>query len=107
MGVTPLPWALYVTILRTLSFIHCFFKFSILLVGNVNLHLGAVHKVQYVTLFLANFDPSPVTLCHTSQDPPKYVTHLGPPRFLVGLVQKSRTKVPCINSISIVRRGFC
>ena len=36
------------------------------------------------TLFLANFYPlPPVTLCHTSQTP----------RFLVGLVQKSRTKV--------------
>src|SRR6218665_1053378 len=32
---------------------------------------------------------------------------LGPPRFLVGLVQKSRTKVLCTNSISIVRGGFC
>src|SRR6218665_2399621 len=31
-------------------------------------------------LFLANVDPPPaVTLCHTSRDPQKYVTHLGPP----------------------------
>ena len=29
------------------------------------------------------------------------------PRILVGLVQKSRTKVLCTNSISIVRGGFC
>src|SRR6218665_3385279 len=39
--------------------------------------------------------------------PPKYVTHLGPPQFLVGLVQKTRTKAPCTNSLSIVRGGFC
>src|SRR6218665_965098 len=63
-------------------------------------------SIKYVTLFLINFYP-PVTLCHTSRDPPKYVTHLGPPRFLVGLVQKSRTKAPCTNSLSIVRGGFC
>src|SRR6218665_3502739 len=30
-----------------------------------------------------------------------------PPQFLLGLVQKSRTKVLCTNSISIVRGGFC
>src|SRR6218665_2161492 len=64
-------------------------------------------SIKYVTLFFANFDPLPCTLCHTSRDPQKYVTHLGPPRFLVGLVQKSRTKVSCTNSISIVRGGFC
>src|SRR6218665_3632628 len=29
-----------------------------------------------------------------------------PPRFLVGLVQKTRTKAPCTNSVSIVRGGF-
>src|SRR6218665_420883 len=63
-------------------------------------------SIKYVTLFLANFDP-PLP-CHTlSHTPRKYVTHLGPPRFLVGLVQKSRTKVPCTNSVSIVRGGFC
>src|SRR6218665_2373943 len=36
-------------------------------------------SIKYVTLFLVNFNPPPsVTLCHTSRDPPKYVTHLGP-----------------------------
>src|SRR6218665_629810 len=52
--------------------------------------------------------PSPVTLCHTSRDPPK-VRHTSrtPRQFLVDLVQKSRTKVPCTNSILIVRGGFC
>src|SRR6218665_1904442 len=50
--------------------------------------------------------PSPVTLCHTSQDPQVCHTSLTP-RFLVGLVQKTRTKAPCTNSLSIVRAGFC
>src|SRR6218665_1256596 len=38
-------------------------------------------SIKYVTLPLANFyPPPPVTLRHTSRDPPrKYVTHLGPP----------------------------
>src|SRR6218665_2962139 len=39
----------------------------------------------------------PVTLCHGSRIP----------RFLVGLVQKIRTKPLCTNSLSIVREGFC
>src|SRR6218665_375889 len=65
-------------------------------------------SIKYVTLFLANFDtPLPVTLCRTSRDPPKVRHTSRTPRFLVGIVQKSRTKVPCTNSISIVRGGFC
>src|SRR6218665_1360896 len=70
-------------------------------------------SIKYVTLFLANFDPLPLSHFVTHPGTPrKYVTRLGPPTpFLVGLVQKSRTKVPCTNSISIVRggffRGFC
>src|SRR6218665_4155740 len=76
------------------------------------MHIGLQGpSIKYVTLFLANFGPpSPlVTLCHTSRDPPKvhHTSRTPPPRFLVGLVQKSRTKVPCTNSISIVRGGFC
>src|SRR6218665_3154342 len=59
-------------------------------------------------LFLANFDSLCHTLSHIPRPPHrKYVTHPGTPRFLVGIVQKSRTKVPCTNSISIVRGGFC
>src|SRR6218665_2442548 len=56
---------------------------------------------------------TPPSLCHTLSHipgpPRKYVTHLGslPPRFLVGLVQKTRTKAPCTNSLSIVRTEFC
>src|SRR6218665_3868673 len=44
---------------------------------------GAVHKVHKVRhAIFGQFLPplSPVTLCHTSRDPPrKYVTPLGPP----------------------------
>src|SRR6218665_3696310 len=61
----------------------------------------------YVTLFLAKCYP-PSSLSHFVTHPwtpPKYATHLGPP-FLVGLVQKTRTKAPCTNSLSIVRGGF-
>src|SRR6218665_622547 len=45
----------------------------------------------------------PVTLCHTSRDPPK-VRHTSrtPPIYLVGLVQKIRTKALWTNSLSIV-----
>src|SRR6218665_4038601 len=49
----------------------------------------------------------PVTHCHTSRDPPESTSHISDPPFLVGLVQKSRTKVPCTNSISIVSGSFC
>jgi len=42
---------------------------------------GAVHKVRHA--ILANFDPlPPVTLCHTSRDPPKvHHTSRTPPIF--------------------------
>src|SRR6218665_3656558 len=43
-------------------------------------------SMKNVMPFWTNFDPpSPVTPCDTSQDPLKYVTHLGPPQFLVVL----------------------
>ena len=32
-----------------------------------------IRTIKYVTLFFANFNPTPsVTLCHTSRDPQKY-----------------------------------
>src|SRR6218665_3637335 len=51
----------------------------------------------------------PVTLCHTSRDPPLKVRHTSRthPPFLLGLVQKTRTKTPCTNSLLIVCGGFC
>src|SRR6218665_1631321 len=61
-------------------------------------------SIKYVTLFLANFDPSP---CHTLSHIPgplrKYVTHLGP----LPIFSRPSTKIPCTNSISIVCGGFC
>jgi len=55
-------------------------------------------------LFLANFDlPHPChTLSHIS-GPPKVHHTSRTPQFLV---QKTRTKASCTNSLSIVRRGF-
>src|SRR6218665_2482931 len=53
--------------------------------------IGAVHKVRH-TIFGQFLPPSPLS---------HFVTHPRTPRFLVGLVQKSRTKTP------IVRGGFC
>src|SRR6218665_2447294 len=49
---------------------------------------------------------SPVTLCHTSRDPPKVRHTSRTPRFSVGLVQKTRTKAACTNYLSIVRGTF-
>src|SRR6218665_308339 len=48
--------------------------------------------------------------CHTLSHipgPPKSTSHISdPPIFLVGLVQKIRTKAPCTNFLSIVGGGF-
>src|SRR6218665_38094 len=67
-------------------------------------------SIKYVTLFLANFLTPRSTLSHFVTHPgtPLKVRHTSrTPQFLVGLVQKSSTKVLCTNSISIVRGGFC
>src|SRR6218665_451612 len=37
---------------------------------------------------------------------PKYVTHLGPPRFFVGLIQKIRTKAPVQILSQLFARAF-
>src|SRR6218665_2424963 len=60
-------------------------------------------------LFLANFDPPSLchTLSHISEPPKVRHTSRPHPRFLVGLVQKTRTKAPCTNSLSIVCGSFC
>src|SRR6218665_2517405 len=73
---------------------------------NVGLIKGP--SIKYVTLFLANFDPP--AACHNLSHipgPPESTSHISDPPILVGLVQKSQTKVPCTNSISIVRGSFC
>src|SRR6218665_27087 len=68
-------------------------------------------SIKYATLFLANFDPA--SPCHTVTHPrppesrPTSQLNSRTPPFLVGLVQKSRTKAACINSIAeVFARGF-
>src|SRR6218665_1687733 len=76
---------------------------SNILFPNCNFALfGAVHKVRHA-IFGQFWPPPPVTLWHTSRDPPKVRHTSRTPRFLVGLVQKTRTKAPCTNSLLIVR----
>src|SRR6218665_383283 len=82
------------------------------MVGIIGLTKGP--SIKYVTLFLANFYPLPLShfVTHTGT-PRKYVTQLGPvPRFLEGLVQKNRTKALlykfCFNCPrGFLSRGFC
>ena len=67
---------------------------------------GAVHKVRHAIFgqFL------PLSPCHTSShipEPPESTSHISDPRFLLGLVQKTRTKAPCTNSVWIFRGVFC
>src|SRR6218665_877895 len=70
--------------------------------------VGTVHKVAYIKLFSANFDPLPLLHFVTHHGTPK-VRHTSrtPPPILVGLVQETWTKALCTNSLSIVRGGFC
>src|SRR6218665_2269932 len=64
--------------------------------------------MKYVTLFLANFYPLPLSDFVTHPwTPSQSTTHISDPPFLVGLVQKTRTKAICTNSLSIVRVVFC
>src|SRR6218665_1259426 len=63
-------------------------------------------SMKYVTLFLANFDPRPLSHFVTQPGTPKSTSAISDPRFLVGLVQKSRTKALCTNSLSVVCGGF-
>src|SRR6218665_3803909 len=64
-------------------------------------------SIKYVTLFWPILTPSP---CHTLSHIPKTpesTSHISdPPIFTRPIVQKSRTKVPGTNSISIVRGCF-
>jgi len=65
--------------------------------------IGAVHKVRHA--IFGQFWTPP--LSHI-RGPPKNTSHISDTsRFLVGLVQKTRTKAICTNSLSIVRAGFC
>src|SRR6218665_3589657 len=58
--------------------------------------------------FLPILTPSPChTLSHIPGPPKVRHTSRTPPRVLVGLVRKTRTKAPCTNSLLIVHGGFC
>src|SRR6218665_2914179 len=97
------------------SYIHTYTQAHLLVYTYVRTYIRTyAHRpiqgpsIKYVTLFLAIFDPPPpVTLCHTSRDPPKVRDTSRTPPFLVGLVQKTQTKALCANSLSIVHGAFC
>src|SRR6218665_929470 len=68
---------------------------------------GTVQKVRYA-IFGQFLPPPPVTLRHTSRDPPKVrQTTRTRPRFLEGLVQKTRTKALLYKFCFNCSRGFC
>src|SRR6218665_1419319 len=69
--------------------------------GVVSFAQGAVHKVRHA--IFGQFYPLP--LSHI-RGPPKVRHTSRTPRFLVGLVQNTRTKAPCTNSLLFVRGGF-
>src|SRR6218665_784134 len=73
----------------------------------VTLYTGP--SIKYVTLFLANFYPLPLSHFVTHPGTPSKVCHTSqtPPPILEGLLQKTRQKPPCTNSVSIVHWGFC
>src|SRR6218665_1641843 len=70
-------------------------------------------SIKYVTLFLANFYlPSPVTLCHTSRDPPKVRHTSRTPRLFSRPSTTNPDKSPLYKILSqlftgLFVRGFC
>src|SRR6218665_3603354 len=65
-------------------------------------------SIKYVTLFWTNFDSSlSVTLCHTSRDPLKYVTHLRPPIFSSTCIHACTCLYMFVYWFVLVRGGFC
>jgi len=83
-GSMLLPWTL----------ISIFYFMYLLLCLSVFVCAALGPSIKHVTLFLANFDPLP---CHTlSRIPePPSTSHISDPPFLLGLVQKTRTKTFC------------
>src|SRR6218665_1336407 len=75
---------------------------------------GKGPSIKYVTLFLANFDPpTPVTLFHTSPDPPETTSHISDPP---PLFSRPSTKIPDESPLykfylncsrRFLPRGFC
>src|SRR6218665_2294929 len=69
--------------------------------------LGAVHKVRHA-IFGQFLSPSPCnTSSHIPGPPPKVRHTSSTPRFLEGLVQKTRTKAPLYKLCLNCSRGFC
>jgi len=73
-------------------------------------YLRAIHKVCHA-IFGQFWPPPPVTLCHTSRDPPKYATHLRPPNFNRPS-KKNLDKIPLYKfslncSFGFFSGGFC
>src|SRR6218665_3048443 len=77
-----------------------------------------VHKgpsIKYVTLFLANFDPLPLSHFVTHPGTPrKYVIHLGPPPISRRPSTKNPDKSPLVQilfqlfaEVFVRARGFC
>src|SRR6218665_3034423 len=55
-------------------------------------------RIKYVTLFLANFyPPPPVTLRHTSRDPPKSTSHISAPPISRRPSTKTPDKSPLVH----------
>src|SRR6218665_3680296 len=64
-------------------------------------------SIKYVTLFLANFDPLPLSHFVTHPGTPKITSYISDPLIFGRPNTKTRKKAPCTNSLSIVCRGFC
>src|SRR6218665_1535849 len=68
---------------------------------------------MYVTLFLANFNPLPLSHFVTHPGPPqKYATHLGPPPIFSRPSKKNPDKTPLYKfflncSRGLLSGGFC
>src|SRR6218665_1564448 len=65
---------------------------------------GLGPSIKYVTLFLAKFDPLPLSHFVTHPTTPKSTSHISDPPSLVGLAQETRTK-PHVQIISQLFAG--
>src|SRR6218665_2977462 len=68
-------------------------------------HMGP--SIKYVTLFLANFYPLPLSHFVTHPGTPESTSHISDPPIFSRPSTKTRTKAHCSNSLSIVRGSFC
>src|SRR6218665_102491 len=71
-------------------------------------------SIKHVTLFLANFyrPLPPVTLRHTSRDPPESTSHISDPPIFRRPSTKNQNKSPLVQILSqlfvgVLVRGFC